>query len=187
MVRLLSHLPSGLAAAVAILTVAIAAVPLITPVRTQIVVSGSMAPNIPVGALVVTAPIGGIAALGDVILFPHPLGRTSVVHRVVAVEHGAIDSNYVTKGDANDREDGWRISVSSASGQVIATIPLLGYAFGLARLPLVRLGLGVLILALVLLQLLLPSRLRQRGRARDPRPLTTFGSRRPRPHAHGHS
>jgi signal peptidase len=187
MPRLLSHLPSGLAAAVATISVATAAVPLITPIRTQIVVSGSMAPNIPVGALVVTAPIGGIAAVGDVILFPHPLGRTSVVHRVVAVEHGAMDSTYVTKGDANDREDGWRISVHSASGRVIASIPLLGYAFGVARLPIVRLGLGVLILALVLLPLLLPSRLRQRGRAGDARPLATFGSRRPRPHAHGPS
>jgi signal peptidase len=182
MPHLLSHLPFGLTAAAATLIVAVAAVPLITPIRTQIVVGGSMAPKIPLGALILAMPIDGIAAPGDVILFPHPLGRTTVVHRVVAVEHGAIDSNYVTKGDANDREDGWRISVLTASGRVIATIPFLGYAFGVARLPLARLGLGLLILALVLLRPL-PGLLR----ARDRRPLVPFGSRRGRPHAHGHS
>jgi signal peptidase len=181
-----SHLPSGLTAAAATLIVAVAAVPLITPIRTQIVVSGSMAPKIPVGALIVTWPIDGIAAPGDVILFPHPLGPTTIVHRVVAVEHGAMDSNYITKGDANDREDGWRTSVTTASGRVIATIPFLGYAFGVARLPIVRLGLGLLILALVVLPLLLPSRQRQHGRSQDPRPLMSFGGRRGRLDAQGH-
>jgi signal peptidase len=187
MPRLLSHLPSRLAAAAATLIVAVAAVPLITPIRTQIVVSGSMAPNIPMGALILTTPIGGVAAPGDVILFPHPLGPTTVVHRVVAVEQGALDSNYVTKGDANAREDGWRISVPTASGRVVATIPLLGYAFGVARLPAARLALGLLILALVLLPLLRSSRLRRRGRAGDRHPPLSFGSRRGRAHAHGHS
>jgi hypothetical protein len=65
---------------------------------------------------------------------------------------------------------------------VIATIPFLGYAFGVAHLPLARLGLGLLILALVLLRPL-PGLLR----ARDRRPLVSFGSRRGRPHAHGRS
>jgi signal peptidase len=184
MLRLRSHLPS---AAAATLIVAVVAAPLITPIRAQIVVSGSMAPKIPMGALILTTPIGGIAAPGDVILFPHPLGPMTVVHRVVAVEHGALDSHYITKGDANDREDGWRTSVPTASGRVIATIPLLGYAFGVARLPLARLALGLLILAFVLLPLLRPSRRRRRGRAGDRHPLVSFGSRRGRAHAHGHS
>jgi signal peptidase len=150
MPRWLTLLPVGLAAAAATIVVAAAAVPLVTPLRTQIVTSGSMAPNIPVGAMVLTAPLDGLAAPGDVILFPHPLGRATVVHRVVAVEHGAVDSDYVTKGDANELEDGWRTSVGAATGRVIATIPYLGYVFGTLRLPLARLGVGLLVLSFVL-------------------------------------
>jgi signal peptidase I len=100
--------------------------------------------------MVLTVPLDGLAMPGDVILFSHPLGRTTVVHRVVAVEHGAVDSDYVTKGDANEVEDGWRISVGAASGRVIATIPYLGYVLGTLRLPLARLGVGLLILSFVL-------------------------------------
>ena len=150
MPRWLTLLLVGLAAAAATIVVVAAAVPLVTPIRTQIVTSGSMAPSIPVGAMVLTVPLDGLAAPGDVILFSHPLGRATVVHRVVAVEHGAVDSDYITKGDANELEDGWRISVAAASGRVVATIPYLGYVLGTLRHPLARLGVGLLILSFVL-------------------------------------
>jgi signal peptidase len=150
MPRWLVLLPVGLAAAAATIVVSAAAVPLVTPIRTQIVTSGSMAPHIPVGAIVLTVPIEGVAMPGDVILFPHPLGRATVIHRVVAVEYGAVDSDYVTKGDANELDDGWRVSVGAAYGRVIATVPYLGYVLGTLRLPLARLGMGLLILSFAL-------------------------------------
>jgi signal peptidase len=108
-----------------------------------------MAPNIPVGALIITAPLETLAVPGDVILFPHPWGTTTVVHRVVAVEHGAVDSDYITKGDANQNEDGWRISVGAVSGRVVAAVPYLGYAVGTLHLPQARVGVGLLVLSFV--------------------------------------
>jgi len=145
----LALLPAGLIAAAATIVVAVAVLPLVTPLRTQVVTSGSMAPNIPVGALVITAPLPAFAVPGDVILFPHPWGTTTVVHRVVAVEHGAVDSDYITKGDANQNEDGWRVSVGAVSGRVVATVPYLGYAVGTLHQPQARVGVGLLVLSFV--------------------------------------
>jgi signal peptidase len=147
--RRLALVPAGVVAVAAIAVLLIAAAPILSPLHTQIVLSGSMSPAIPLGALVFTAPIEGLAAPGDVILFPHPLGPTTVVHRVVAVEVGAAASDYVTKGDANTVEDGWRISTADASGRVVAVVPYAGYVIGTLRQPLARLGVGLLVLAFV--------------------------------------
>jgi signal peptidase len=138
--------------------VAIAAVFFVFHARPQIVMTGSMTPGIPVGALTVTVPLRGEAVPGDVILFPHPWRRAMVVHRVVAVEHGAVDSDYVTKGDANEQEDGWRTPIAAATGRVIATIPYLGYIVGMAGLPIVRLSVGLVVLAFVLSTLIAAKR-----------------------------
>jgi len=146
----LALLPAGLAAAAVTLVVAAAAIPLVTPLRVQIVTSGSMATSIPVGALVLTVPLTGVAGRGEVILFPHPLGRTTVVHRVVGVEVGASGSAYVTRGDANDADDGWRISTTAVSGRVVAAVPFAGYVLGTLQRPPARIGIGLLILALIL-------------------------------------
>jgi signal peptidase len=145
----LRHLRVGLAAMATTFVVALAAVFFVSHARPQIVMTGSMAPGIPVGALIVTLPLRREAVPGDVILFPHPWRHATVVHRVVAVEHGAVDSDYITKGDANDQEDGWRTPVASATDRVIATIPYLGYILAVVGLPVVRLSVGLLVLAFV--------------------------------------
>jgi signal peptidase len=119
-----------------------------------------MAPGIPVGALIVTVPLRTEAVPGDVIVFPHPWRHATVVHRVVAVEHGAVDSDYITKGDANDQEDGWRTPVASSNGRVIATIPYLGYVLGIVGLPVVRLSVGLVVLASALSTLIAANRSR---------------------------
>lgn len=151
MTRRLALLPAGLVTAAATIIVAAAVVPLVTPLRAQIVTSGSMVPAIPVGAMVLTVPLDRLADPGEVILFAHPSGAATVLHRVVAVEHGAIDSDYVTKGDANDTTDGWRVPVHAVTGRVIAAIPLVGFGVGTLQRPAARLGVGILILAFVLI------------------------------------
>jgi signal peptidase len=129
---------------------AAAALPAVTAFRAEVVVSGSMAPAIPVGSLILTGPLSGPAAPGDIITFTSPFRPATVVHRVVAVEAGAEDSDYVTKGDANSSIDGWRISTGAATGKVIAVIPLVGYAIGTLQRPSARVGVGLLVLALLL-------------------------------------
>jgi signal peptidase len=154
------HLRVGLEAMATTLVVAVAAVFFVYHARPQIVMTGSMAPAIPLGALILTVPLRGEAVPGDVILFPHPWRHATVVHRVVAVERGAVDSDYVTKGDANEQEDGWRTSVASATGRLIATIPYLGYVLAVVGLPVVRLSVGLLVLAFLLLTLIAAKRSR---------------------------
>ena len=150
MPRWSSRLLAGIIAVAATLVVAVAALPAVTPLRTQLIVSGSMVPTIPVGALVVTAPLVGQAILGDIITFRNPFRDVTVVHRVVAVEVGADDTDYVTKGDANDTTDGWRIPVRAATGRVVATIPFVGYGIGTLQRPAARIGIGILVLAFII-------------------------------------
>jgi len=147
MARWACRLLAGIIAVAATLVVAVAALPVVSPLRTQLIVSGSMVPAIPVGALVVTAPMVGQAVPGDIITFPNPFRDVTVVHRVAAVEVGADDTDYVTKGDANETTDGWRIPVRAATGRVIATIPFVGYGIGTMQRPAARIGTGVLVLA----------------------------------------
>ena len=145
-----SRLLAGVIAVAATLVVAVAAMPSVTPLRTQLIVSGSMDPTIPVGALVVTAPLEEQAAVGDIITFANPFRDGTVVHRVVAIEVGAEASHYVTKGDANDTTDGWRIPVTGATGKVVAVIPYVGYGLGTMQRPLARIGIGVLVMAFII-------------------------------------
>jgi signal peptidase len=172
MFRWLSRLLVGVIAAAATFVVVAAAVPVVTPLRTQIVLSGSMVPALPVGALVVTAPLVGQAVAGDIVSFASPARPgTSVIHRVIGVEVGAEDANYVTKGDANDSPDGWRVSVGAATGHVVAVIPFVGYVVGTLQRPLVRFGIGLFILGSAFVSLRPLRRVRPspavRGRSRD--------------------
>jgi signal peptidase len=155
---LVRHLRVGLVATAAIFIVAIAAVFFVSHARPHIVMTGSMSPDIPAGALIVTVPLRAEAVPGDVILVPHPWRLATVMHRVVAVEHGAVDTDYVTKGDANEQEDGWRTPVAAATGRVIAGIPYLGYVLGTAGLPVVRLSVGIVVLAFGLSTLIAATR-----------------------------
>ena len=66
------------------------------------VASGSMEPEIPVGSLVVVAPVQAEEVrTGDIVAFR--AGGAVIVHRVV--ENQAADRQLVTKGDANNVQD----------------------------------------------------------------------------------
>jgi signal peptidase len=92
--------------------------------------TGSMEPNIPVGALVVTAPVGQrLPAPGSVITF-----RTSdspVTHRVQTVSTNGV----ITKGDANPAADPWTLQPRHLLGYVTHTIPGAGYVLVFVQQP----------------------------------------------------
>ena len=97
-------------------------------VHSYTVLTGSMAPALPVGSLVVTATVPGASVRpGDVITFEVP-GRPGmlVTHRV----HSLVDVQgvpfFVTKGDANGVTDGWRIPATPPRSRMIADLPLAG-------------------------------------------------------------
>lgn len=95
------------------------------------VLSGSMEPRYPVGALVLAAPMPSThLALGDVVLFEAPVpGAPTVMHRVVAVEATDEGLQYRTKGDANPAVDPWRLRLSAEQAwRVRGGVPLVGRA-----------------------------------------------------------
>ena len=100
---------------------------------TTLVVRGpSMAPTIPIGALVVTTPVEAAAlAVGHVV--STRVGPELVVfpHRIVRVVPRQGETWIETKGDANDTSDPALIPASSVVGRVSLTVPVLGYLVAL--------------------------------------------------------
>lgn len=87
------------------------------------VTSGSMAPAIKTGSIVVTQPVNNYKA-GDIISFNSgATKKDNTTHRIVEVKNSA----FVTKGDANENNDTKEVPVSKVLGKKVFTIPLLGY------------------------------------------------------------
>ena len=78
------------------------------------IMSGSMEPVLRTGGIVFT----------DTKERRPEIGETRVTHRVIRKEH----KGYVTKGDANNREDPTVVTADQIIGKVIFSFPCLGYA-----------------------------------------------------------
>src|SRR5258706_1650354 len=131
----------------------------------MVVVSGSMAPALPVGALVVVERTrledlvpGEIVTVrlksGD--LLTHRLGR------VVGTNDGPA---LVLKGDANDAADPLPVPASSLVGEVAFSAPAIGFAFWALRQPIGLVTFGALIAMLLLTARGLRPRVARRSRA----------------------
>lgn len=116
------------------------------------VFSGSMEPQLKVGAVVITRPVEAEdIKVGDTITFYSPLSETLTSHRVIAVEDGS-SLGFRTKGDANEDADPFVVPAQSVTGKVWLHIPYFGYV---AQFVKTRLGLlltlclpGVIIIGL---------------------------------------
>lgn len=101
-------------------------IPTVLGMRCCAVISASMEPAIPVGALVLVEPIAfDEIQEQDVLTFTSRDGRDFFTHRVVQ-----IDETYrllYTKGDANNHQDPLPASYEYVVGRVVKTIPGLGY------------------------------------------------------------
>jgi signal peptidase I len=115
----------ALVASVAI--VAIIAITLIAGVQYATVRSGSMAPAINVGDVVLITPTDvSTIQVNDVVAFHPPGSSILVCHRVVAIN---ADAGYLqTKGDANEDPDWFVVPFQNVVGKVSLDIPYLGYA-----------------------------------------------------------
>lgn len=119
------------------------------------VLTGSMEPTYSPGDMVVAAPQERYA-IGDVVVFqPVSNDPTLVTHRVVAVRAAAGGTEYVTRGDANTRDDD-PIVAEQVMGKVKYHVPLVGHvsvALGQHRITIVLaagaalLGYGVVTLS----------------------------------------
>jgi signal peptidase I len=118
------------------------------------VLSGSMEPNVPKGAMVVAeqVPIGKLR-VGDIMLFNAPLaGHPPVVHRIHQIIEVDGERAFRTKGDANDAPDAWTIRLHAAKvWRVAHVVPYAGTFVGIlheADLRVVVLAVGVGMLTL---------------------------------------
>jgi len=90
------------------------------------VLSGSMAPALNQGDLVVTSTVSpSVIQPGDIISFVSGEDRTIVTHRVVNV----TDQGFIVKGDANNAPDASTVSTKNVIGKMTFSLPLVGYLF----------------------------------------------------------
>jgi len=96
------------------------------PVYPSVVATGSMAPYIHPGDMVVATKKVDKVQVGDIIEFRRE--NSWVIHRVVAIERSGDIEFYVTKGDANPVADRDPVSSKMVRGKVIAVLPKVGQA-----------------------------------------------------------
>jgi signal peptidase I len=127
--------------------------------RTLVVRSGSMAPAIPVGSLVVVERTDPrLLRVGDVVAFAALLdGAPSVVtHRLVSLESSATGIGARTKGDANAVPDPWTVVFAAGEPSWRVTAVAEGVGRGLielgARRRALQLGAGVSLLLFALVE-----------------------------------
>ena len=111
------------------LAVAVSLLPFEKNYRLYSVMSGSMAPAIPVGSVAVVKPSEHFS-VGDVITFRNVGARTAgdnTTHRVVDIDGFPGDYTFTTKGDANDASDSDKVGQYRVIGRVLFSVPLIGY------------------------------------------------------------
>lgn len=93
-------------------------------VKTYVIISGSMEPNIEIGDIVVVKAEENLD-IGDVISYRKD--QSVITHRITQInknENGEIE--YKTQGDNNNVEDEESIKPSNIEGKVIKIVPKLG-------------------------------------------------------------
>lgn len=108
--------------------------------KTLTVLTASMSPGIPAGAVVVAAPMRPVAvAVGDVLVYVPPGDSAVVSHRVVEVQPDPAGPLVQTQGDRNEQRDEVVQLVGEQAWTVRSVIPWLGYGIQALRHPVARL------------------------------------------------
>ena len=109
--------------------------------RLATVLSGSMAPAMPVGSVAVLVPESPAAVrVGDVLTFQAPTpGHPVVTHRVVEIVEAGRHPVIRTKGDANSSPDPWTARLEGdRAWRRVAVVPYAGTAIRFLRSPAVH-------------------------------------------------
>ncbi|HJP90243.1 MAG TPA: signal peptidase I [Candidatus Limnocylindrales bacterium] len=131
-----------------VVTVAWTVLPL-TGSRLVAIRTGSMAPSVPPGSLVlVTPPSADEPKPGQIVTFSLTSGAI-VTHRVVAITGTGDTRTIVTRGDANAANDAWTVEPQSIQGVVRWWAPALGRLALLYQRIEIRIALMAILLALV--------------------------------------
>ena len=121
--------------------------------ESALIVSGSMAPGIHAGDIVVVRPMDAATVVrtplqGAVVQVDNPVRPGELlVHRVVGRDNGAV----ITKGDANAARDYVPVQPEHVRGVARLRVPYAGlpvlWVRNRERVPLIALGVGLLVLA----------------------------------------
>ncbi|MBS1679270.1 MAG: signal peptidase I [Actinobacteria bacterium] len=97
--------------------------------------SGSMEPAISPGDVVIDEGIEPWEArVGDIVTFRDPQDESKLLtHRVVATKDTGSHIWFVTKGDANNTREHWRVAATGEIGRVVYTVPWVGHVAVLTR------------------------------------------------------
>lgn len=90
------------------------------------IISGSMKPEINVNDIIIVKEVGQEKIkINDIISFK--INQETITHRVINIEYGNDGKvYYITKGDANNAEDGERITFDNIEGKYIFRIQKIG-------------------------------------------------------------
>ncbi len=104
--------------------------------RIFIVKSGSMAPTIKTGSLIIVKHQNEYHK-GEIITFGKiSKNSTPTTHRIVEIKKYPNKITYITKGDANKTADWREVTKNEVIGKVILTIPYLGFLLAAVKKPL---------------------------------------------------
>lgn len=103
--------------------------------KVMVVQSGSMAPEIRMGAIVMVKPMSDYK-IGDIITFQAGRNKEPITHRIYDIKVVDGQPVYITKGDANNAPDQREVQKREIVGKVLIDIPYLGYVISFAQKPL---------------------------------------------------
>lgn len=117
-----------------------------------VVLSGSMEPSISTGDVIVVDGVDPASIEErDVITYLRADAETPTTHRVVGITEQGDELAFVTQGDANDEPDASPVPASQVMGQVIFTIPYIGYVIEFVNTPMGFVALVIVPFVLLLL------------------------------------
>jgi signal peptidase I len=122
------------AAALLLALVALGTAPILMGERTFVVMSGSMAPAIPEGAIAIArpAPVQDLR-VGDVVVFTAGANAIlPVIHRISGVREQGGTRYFTTRGDANPSADASEVSLPASAWVVRDSLPFAGYLISFA-------------------------------------------------------
>lgn len=92
--------------------------------RSYVIASGSMEPEIPTGSVVFASP--GDVSIGDVVVYASRAGVFQV-HRIIEARETTDGIHYLLRGDANDAADSFLVKPEEIVGTVKTHVPWVGY------------------------------------------------------------
>jgi len=118
----------------------------------QVVLSGSMGPELPPGSISFVQPVETQALkVGDLLVFDFPRDPSrQVTHRIVEIRGDGSALEFHTKGDANNAPDDYWVPAANVRGTVRGHIPYIGYVVPYARTPVGYLLLVVIPAAIII-------------------------------------